>query len=99
MPNPDYISGQTEIEWSMRSTLVDWLMQVHMRYHMLPETLWIAINIVDRFLSKRVGVVLVWLFVPILTVFAGRVSHQASTRRRYRHVHRCQVRGDSCPFG
>ncbi|KAJ1307689.1 hypothetical protein OPQ81_001780 [Rhizoctonia solani] len=54
MPNPDYISGQTEIEWSMRTTLVDWLMQVHMRYHMLPETLWIAINIVDRFLSKRV---------------------------------------------
>ncbi|CEL55565.1 G2/mitotic-specific cyclin cdc13 OS=Schizosaccharomyces pombe (strain 972 / ATCC 24843) GN=cdc13 PE=1 SV=1 [Rhizoctonia solani AG-1 IB] len=54
MPNPDYISGQTEIEWSMRTTLVDWLMQVHMRYHMLPETLWIAINVVDRFLSKRV---------------------------------------------
>ncbi|CAE7159641.1 unnamed protein product [Rhizoctonia solani] len=54
MPNPDYVSGQTEIEWSMRTTLVDWLMQVHMRYHMLPETLWIAINVVDRFLSKRV---------------------------------------------
>lgn len=41
----------------MRTTLVDWLMQVHMRYHMLPETLWIAINVVDRFLSKRVSVV------------------------------------------
>lgn len=39
---------------SMRSTLVDWLLQVHMRYHMLPETLWIAVNIVDRFLSNRV---------------------------------------------
>jgi hypothetical protein len=38
----------------MRATLVDWLLQVHMRYHMLPETLWIAINIVDRFLSVRV---------------------------------------------
>jgi hypothetical protein len=38
----------------MRATLVDWLMQVHMRYHMMPETLWIAINIVDRFLSARV---------------------------------------------
>jgi len=25
-----------------------------MRYHMLPETLWIAINLVDRFLSKRI---------------------------------------------
>lgn len=54
MPNPDYISGQTEITWQMRETLVDWLLQVHLRYHMLPETLWIAINIVDRFLSRRV---------------------------------------------
>lgn len=38
----------------MRVTLVDWLLQVHMRYHMLPETLWIGVNIVDRFLSVRV---------------------------------------------
>ena len=38
----------------MRQTLVDWLLQVHFRCHMLPETLWIAINVVDRFLSRRV---------------------------------------------
>ena len=54
MPNPDYMSGQSEISWSMRQTLVDWLLQVHLRYHMLPETLWIAVNVVDRFLTKRV---------------------------------------------
>lgn len=38
----------------MRTTLVDWLLQVHLRYHLLPETLWIAVNILDRFLSVRV---------------------------------------------
>jgi hypothetical protein len=54
MPSPDYMSGQNEITWAMRQTLVDWLLQVHLRYHMLPETLWIAVNIVDRFLTKRV---------------------------------------------
>jgi hypothetical protein len=54
MPNADYIDGQTEVTWEMRETLVDWLLQVHLRYHMLPETLWIAINLVDRFLSRRV---------------------------------------------
>ncbi|KAG6374493.1 cyclin [Boletus reticuloceps] len=54
MPNPDYMDGQNEITWSMRQTLVDWLLQVHLRWHMLPETLWIAINIVDRFLTRRV---------------------------------------------
>lgn len=54
MPSPDYMSAQNEITWAMRQTLVDWLLQVHLRYHMLPETLWIAINIVDRFLTKRI---------------------------------------------
>ncbi|EST05598.1 Cyclin, N-terminal [Kalmanozyma brasiliensis GHG001] len=54
MANPNYMEFQSEIHWHMRATLVDWLLQVHMRYHMLPETLWIAINIVDRFLSVRV---------------------------------------------
>ncbi|SPO37552.1 related to b-type cyclin 2 [Pseudozyma flocculosa] len=54
MANPNYMEFQNEIQWHMRATLVDWLLQVHMRYHMLPETLWIAINIVDRFLSVRV---------------------------------------------
>ncbi|KAL7279032.1 hypothetical protein ACG7TL_006865 [Trametes sanguinea] len=53
MPDPDYMDGQTEINWQMRQTLVDWLLQVHLRYHLLPETLWIAVNIVDRFLTKR----------------------------------------------
>jgi len=42
------------INRTMRTTLIDWLLQVHLRYHMLPETLWIAVNIVDRFLSIRV---------------------------------------------
>ncbi|KAN0064900.1 B-type cyclin [Thecaphora frezii] len=54
MANPNYMDFQNEIQWHMRAILVDWLLQVHMRYHMLPETLWIAINIVDRFLSVRV---------------------------------------------
>ncbi|KAF8523253.1 cyclin-like protein [Gautieria morchelliformis] len=54
MPGERYVDGQGEINWEMRQTLVDWLLQVHLRYRLLPETLWIAINIVDRFLTKRV---------------------------------------------
>jgi hypothetical protein len=54
MANPNYMDFQSEIHWHMRVTLIDWLLQVHMRYHMLPETLWIAINVIDRFLSVRV---------------------------------------------
>ncbi|KAF9266622.1 A/B/D/E cyclin [Marasmius fiardii PR-910] len=54
MPRADYMDAQTELTWPMRTTLIDWLLQVHLKYHMLPETLWIAINIIDRFLSVRV---------------------------------------------
>ncbi|KAI0368728.1 hypothetical protein BV20DRAFT_435749 [Pilatotrama ljubarskyi] len=69
MPSADYIDGQTEITWSMRQTLVDWLLQVHLRYHMLPETLWIAVNIVDRFLTKRVVSLMKLQLVGVTAMF------------------------------
>lgn len=53
----------------MRTTLIDWLLQVHMRYHMLPETLWIAINIVDRFLSNRVVSLVKFQLVGVTAMF------------------------------
>lgn len=69
MPNANYMDGQTEIKWSMRKTLIDWLLQVHLRYHMLPETLWIAVNIVDRFLSRRVVSLVKLQLVGVVAMF------------------------------
>ena len=54
MPNPDYMDHQEDLEWKMRGILVDWLIEVHTRFHLLPETLFLAINIIDRFLSAKV---------------------------------------------
>lgn len=54
LPNPDYMDHQDELEWKTRSILVDWLIEVHTRFHLLPETLFLAINIIDRFLSEKV---------------------------------------------
>lgn len=54
IPNPAYMTHQDELEWSTRGILVDWLIEVHTRFHLLPETLFLAVNIVDRFLSKKV---------------------------------------------
>ncbi len=42
------------LEWKLRGILVDWLIEVHTRFHLLPETLFLAINIIDRFLSVKV---------------------------------------------
>lgn len=53
-PNANYMDNQAEIQWSMRSVLMDWLVQVHNRFTLLPETLFLAVNYVDRFLSAKV---------------------------------------------
>jgi hypothetical protein len=37
----------------MRSMLIDWMIQVHDNFHLLPETLFLSINYLDRFLSKK----------------------------------------------
>lgn len=55
----------------MRTTLIDWLLQVHARYHMLPETLWIAINVIDRFLSNRVVSLLKFQLVGVTAMFVA----------------------------
>jgi hypothetical protein len=53
-PNADYMNDQEDLEWKMRGILVDWLIEVHTRFHLLPETLFLAVNIIDRFLSTKV---------------------------------------------
>lgn len=53
LPDPKYIESQKELEWSMRSMLMDWVIEIHYKLKLLPETLFIAANIIDRFLSAR----------------------------------------------
>ncbi|CCM00725.1 uncharacterized protein FIBRA_02765 [Fibroporia radiculosa] len=54
MPNPRYMENQKDLAWKMRGILTDWLIQVHSRFRLLPETLFLCVNIIDRFLSARV---------------------------------------------
>lgn len=64
------MSHQPEITWNlMRQTLVDWLLQVHLHYNLLPETLWITVNIVDRFLSCRTVSLIKLQLVGITAMF------------------------------
>jgi len=43
-----------QLAWSMRVILLDWLVQVHAHFRLLPETLFLCVNIINRFLSARV---------------------------------------------
>ena len=54
MPAADYMEKQVELKWQMRTVLMDWIIEVHSKFRLLPETLFIATNLIDRFLSHRV---------------------------------------------
>jgi len=51
-PKPGYMRRQQDITSSMRSILVDWLVEVSEEYKLHRETLFLAVNYIDRFLSK-----------------------------------------------
>lgn len=49
---PVYMEDQSFINERMRSILVDWLVEVHLKFKLVPETLYLTINVIDRYLSK-----------------------------------------------
>lgn len=51
-PKPSYMKKQQDITNSMRSILVDWLVEVSEEYKLHRETLLLAVNYIDRFLSQ-----------------------------------------------
>ncbi len=53
MVNPQYMERQPDINEKMRAILVDWLVDVHIRFKLLPETLFLTVNIIDRYLEKE----------------------------------------------
>lgn len=54
LPDVDSIDIQTEIQWFMRPYLLDFLVEAHSAFQLLPETLFLAVNLLDRYCSKRV---------------------------------------------
>lgn len=48
-----YMKRQTDINEKMRAILVDWLIEVHLKFKLLTETLFLTINLIDRYLSKK----------------------------------------------
>ncbi|CAL5049738.1 unnamed protein product [Urochloa decumbens] len=49
----NYMSSQTDINEKMRGILIDWLIEVHYKLELLEETLFLTVNIIDRFLASE----------------------------------------------
>ncbi|XP_039134100.1 cyclin-B2-2-like [Dioscorea cayenensis subsp. rotundata] len=50
---PNYMSNQFDINEKMRSILIDWLIEVHYKFELMDETLYLTVNIIDRFLARQ----------------------------------------------
>jgi cyclin B len=43
---------QPDLNPKMRAILIDWLVDVHVKFNLKPETLYLCILIIDRYISK-----------------------------------------------
>lgn len=50
------MTHQSDINEKMRAILVDWLVEVHLKFRLMPETMYLTINLIDRFLERKIVV-------------------------------------------
>nr|ADK93535.1 cyclin 2 [Perkinsus marinus]ADK93536.1 cyclin 2 [Perkinsus marinus]ADK93537.1 cyclin 2 [Perkinsus marinus] len=49
----DYMQRtQNDITQRMRAVLIDWLVEVHWKFKLVPETLYLTVNLIDRYLEQ-----------------------------------------------
>ena len=81
-------SLQRDINHTMRGILVDWLVEVAEEYKLVPETLFLAVNFIDRCLSKYscvrsslqlVGVTCMLIAAKFEEIYAPQVSSSSSS--------------------
>ncbi|KAL9251658.1 G2/mitotic-specific cyclin-1-like protein [Drosera capensis] len=51
--SPDYMEQQADINQKMRAILMDWLIEVHYKFELREESLFLTVNLIDRFLEKQ----------------------------------------------
>ena len=52
--DPDYMSRQNDINQKMRVILNDWLVEVHLKFKLRQETLYLCFQLIDRFLENTI---------------------------------------------
>ena len=51
--NPDYFLFQCDINEQMRAILIDWLIEVQLKFKLRDETLFLTVILIDKYLSKK----------------------------------------------
>ena len=83
LPTYGYMKSQKDVNEKMRAILVDWLIEVHYKFKLLPETLFITVNIIDRYLEKMeikrqklqlLGVTAMWIACKYEEIYAPEIK-------------------------
>jgi hypothetical protein len=64
------MNGQDQVNEKMRTILIDWLIKVHSKFHLLHETLYLTVSILDRFLAvsmkintDKYSIIVIWYYI------------------------------------
>lgn len=49
--DPDYLVNHTTVNSKIRTILIDWLLQVHYKFELEQETLFLTVSIIDRYME------------------------------------------------
>lgn len=73
-----YFEIQTDINEKMRAVLIDWIVEVHKLFELSQETLFLAVDIIDKYLCRKfilkhklqlLGITSLWIACKYLDVF------------------------------
>jgi hypothetical protein len=83
LPTYGYMKSQSDVNEKMRAILIDWLIEVHFKFKLLPETLFITINLIDRYLERKemkrqrlqlLGVTAMWVACKYEEIYAPEIK-------------------------
>ena len=77
---PDYIKCQPNLTWTMRTILIDWLIDVGLKFRLLNDTIHLTMALIDRFLAhscvvvncdklQLVGITIMWIACKVEEVY------------------------------
>ena len=88
LPCPQYMKFQTNINDKMRGILINWIVEVHSFFKFVPETLYLTVNIIDRFLLfeiihrdklQLIGVTALWIACKYEEVYSPNLKEITAT--------------------
>ena len=53
LPEPKYMEHQSDVNEKMRAILIDWLVDVNVKFKLVPECLFMTWNLIDRYLTLK----------------------------------------------